>query len=145
MVPDDPEPITDWAGLEILAVDACRDRLRHAHVARIGFLDHGEMSVLPVNIAMDDHDVVFRTGPGSKLSAAAMGSPVCVEIDGWDDLSHTGWSVLARGTASTVDDDHEIARLDQLPVRPWATPDQRTHWVRVTVNEITGRRIAGHG
>jgi hypothetical protein len=84
---------------------------------------------------------VFQTGPGSKLSAAVMQSPVCVEVDGWDDFNHTGWSVLARGLASTVHDEHEVERLEALPVRPWASPELRQQWVRITVEEVTGRRI----
>ena len=35
----------------------------------------------------------------------------------------------------------EIARLERLPVRPWSRPDLRDHWVRIMVEELTGRRI----
>ena len=121
----------DWSGLAILAPDDCYDRLRHAHVGRIGFVDQGEMVILPVNIAIDGHSIVFRTGHGAKLSTAVMGSPVCVEVDDWDDFEHTGWSVLARGVAEEVLDDEQIAHLETLPVRPWANPDVRPRWVRV--------------
>ncbi len=131
----------DWSGLAIMAPDACYDRLRHAHVGRIGFVDQGEMMILPVNIAVDGRSIVFRTGHGAKLSAAVMGSPVCVEVDDWDDFEHTGWSVLARGVAEEVLDDADIVRLETLPVRPWTNPDARPRWVRVIVEELTGRRI----
>ena len=138
---DDTHEVRDWAGLEVLGVDACYDRIRHAHVGRIGFVQAGEVLVLPVNMALDGHHVVFRTGHGSKLSAAAMGSPVCVEVDDWDDFSHTGWSVVARGLAEHVLDDEAIARYETLPVRPWSSPELRHQWVRVTVEEISGRQI----
>ncbi len=136
-----PEVSTDWSGLEIMDVEECYDRLRHAKVGRLGFVDHGEVSVLPVNIGLDGHAVVFRSGPGSKLSHAVMQNPVCVEVDDWDNLSHTGWSVLARGLATTVDDESQVEQLESLPVRPWASPDLRPQWVRISVEEITGRRI----
>jgi hypothetical protein len=32
--------------------------------------------------------------------------------------------------------------LDGLPVQPWSRPDLRTSWVRIRVDEMTGRRIA---
>jgi nitroimidazol reductase NimA-like FMN-containing flavoprotein (pyridoxamine 5'-phosphate oxidase superfamily) len=131
----------DWAGLVILSTDECYERLRHAPVARLGFVDAGDVVVLPVNITVDGRSIVFRTGHGSKMSSAAMQSPVCVEIDGWDDLAHTGWSVLARGFAELVLDDESIDRFETLPVRPWASPELRNQWVRVVVEEISGRRI----
>jgi nitroimidazol reductase NimA-like FMN-containing flavoprotein (pyridoxamine 5'-phosphate oxidase superfamily) len=132
----------DWSGLAIMAPEDCYDRLRHAHVGRLGFMDEGEVVILPVNIALDGRSIVFRTGIGAKLSSAVMAKPVCVEIDDWDDFEHTGWSVLARGVAAEVLDDDRIARLVTLPVRPWTNPEVRDHWVSVTVQEITGRRIA---
>jgi nitroimidazol reductase NimA-like FMN-containing flavoprotein (pyridoxamine 5'-phosphate oxidase superfamily) len=138
---DDTDHVRDWAGLAVLGPDACYDRLRRAHVGRVGFVQDGEVLVLPVNLAVDGHSVVFRTGYGSKLSAAAMASAMCVEVDDWDDLSHTGWSVVARGFADHVLDEASIARFESLPVRPWASPEQRGQWVRVTVEEISGREI----
>ena len=138
---DDSNLNLDWSGLAIMAPDDCYDRLRHAHVGRIGFVDEGEVVVLPVNISLDGHAIVFRTGHGAKLSSAVMSKPVCVEIDDWDDVSHTGWSVLARGVASEVLDDDQIEHLRSLPVRPWSNPQARDRWVRVSITEITGRRI----
>ena len=138
---DDSHVELDWSGLAILAPNECYDRLRHAHVGRIGFVDAGEMVILPVNIAVDGRSIVFRTGHGAKLSSAVMAKPVCVEVDDWNDLDHTGWSVLARGVAEEVLDEAQIERLETLPVRPWANPGVRHRWVRVIVEELTGRRI----
>ena len=138
---DDTNLGLDWSGLSILTVEDCYDRLRHAHVGRLGFIDGGEVVILPVNIAVDGRSIVFRTGHGAKLSTAVMANPVCVEVDDWDDFEHTGWSVLARGVAEQVVDDEQLERLETLPVRPWANPDVRHRWVRVTVEELTGRRI----
>ena len=70
-----------------------------------------------------------------------MQRPVCFEVDHWDTMSHTGWSVLAKGVADEVLDAEEIAQLERLPVRPWSRPDLRDHWVRIMVEELTGRRV----
>jgi nitroimidazol reductase NimA-like FMN-containing flavoprotein (pyridoxamine 5'-phosphate oxidase superfamily) len=131
----------DWTGLEILSAEDCRAMLAAAAVGRIGFVDAGSPVILPVNFAMDGHSIVFRTGRGSKLSAGMLQRPVCFEIDHWNPMDHTGWSVLARGVADEVLDEEEISRLERLPVRPWSRPDLRDHWVRILVEELTGRRI----
>jgi len=134
----------DWAGLTVLRVEECVDKLRAAPVARLGFVDAGEPVILPVNIAWHDGSIIFRTAHGSKLGAAMMGYPVCVQVDAWDAMEHRGFSVLAKGTAEEVVDDESIAEFERLPVRPWSRPDLRTHWVRVRVNDLTGRAIV-HG
>src|SRR5262249_52778516 len=110
-------------------------------VGRVGFVDHGEPVILPVNFAVDGRSMVFRVGQGSKLSAALMEQPICLEVDEWDGVSHTGWSVLAKGVAHTVDDDEHTRHLRGLPVQPWSSPELRQRWVRIVVDEISGRRI----
>ena len=129
----------------ILDEETCFDHLRHEPVGRLGFVDHGEPVILPVNYAVAGRSIVLRTGHGSKLSAALMAQPVCLEIDGWDALSHAGWSVLAKGVAEVVSDPMVTERLDQLPVRPWSRPDLRREWVRILVDEVSGRQVVpGH-
>lgn len=132
----------DWSGLVVMGLDECLDRLREEPVGRLGLVDHGEPVILPVNYALDGRSIVFRTAHGSKLAAAIMQAPVCFEVDGWDTMDHTGWSVLVKGIADEVLDDGEIARLSELPTRPWSHPDLRVNWVRIMSEEITGRRVA---
>lgn len=132
----------DWSGLEIIGTDECFELLGRAPVGRLGFMDRGEPVILPVNYAVDGRSLVFRTGLGSKLTAGVRLAPVCLEIDSFDPVDHSGWSVLAKGVADEVLDDTEIARFEALPVRPWSNPDLRCHWVRILVEEVTGRRVA---
>ena len=135
----------DWSGLEILKFEECFDLLRSTPVGRLGFVDHGEPVILPVNYAVDGRSVVFRTAHGSNLSSAMLQRPVCLEVDEWDANDHTGWSVLIRGIADEVLDDDQIDRYLALPVLPWTRPDLRHHWVRVMTEEVTGRRIVSTG
>jgi uncharacterized protein len=132
----------DWSGLVILGEEECYEHLRREPVGRLGFVDRAEPVILPVNFAVDGRSIAFRTGQGSKLASALMAQPVCLEIDGWDAFDHTGWSVLAKGVAEAVDDEATVARLAELPVRPWSRPDLRVEWVRIVVEEISGRRIS---
>jgi uncharacterized protein len=58
--------------------------------------------------------VVFRTGEGTKLDAAIVGSRVAFEVDETDAAARTGWSVVVRGEAVEVTDPAELARLRKL-------------------------------
>ena len=128
-------------GIEVLDRDQCLALLRDDVVGRIGISSSGTPLVLPVNYAMDGEAVVFRTGAGSKLSAAGRG-PACFEIDGFDRQARSGWSVLVTGELHEVTE-HEASALDrvtQLGVSPWIDHG-RDHWMRLTPIRITGRRV----
>ncbi len=88
---------TDRHGLEVLSESACWARLANTPVGRIAFIFDGEPAILPVNHALSDHSIVFRTAVGSKLHAARTAQIVAFEVDGMDAASRAGWSVLARG------------------------------------------------
>jgi nitroimidazol reductase NimA-like FMN-containing flavoprotein (pyridoxamine 5'-phosphate oxidase superfamily) len=97
--------------------------------------------MFPVHFVLDRHTVVFRTGTGTKLSAASLGRRVSFEVDRADPATRTGWSVLVRGEAVEVTDQAELARLRALPLEMWA-PGSRGHYVRILPSALTGRRIA---
>jgi nitroimidazol reductase NimA-like FMN-containing flavoprotein (pyridoxamine 5'-phosphate oxidase superfamily) len=96
---------------------------------------------LPVNFLVDGQDVLFRTGPGSKLASLDVGRYVGFEVDSYDTATHSGWSVVVNGLAEIVEDDDDIARLDALGLAPWGAAEDQT-WVRIRPASITGRRIA---
>jgi hypothetical protein len=83
---------------------------------------------------------VLRTQKGSKLNAALAGEVVAFEVDDYDAVYHTGWSVLLTGVARVVTLPDELSRLKQLPLRPWA-PGGRDDYVRISRHIVTGRRI----
>jgi nitroimidazol reductase NimA-like FMN-containing flavoprotein (pyridoxamine 5'-phosphate oxidase superfamily) len=131
----------DRAGIEVLDRDECLAALRADVIGRIGISSHGTPLVLPVNYVMDGEHVVFRTGEGTKLSAAGR-SPACFEIDGFDREARTGWSVLATGRLEeiTAYDGTTHDRLWKLGVSPWI-PTGRDHLLRLVPSRITGRRV----
>ncbi|HEY7812017.1 MAG TPA: pyridoxamine 5'-phosphate oxidase family protein, partial [Nakamurella sp.] len=104
------------------------------------FVSQGDPVILPVNHAVDGESIVFRTGPGSKLLAGDSAMRVAFEVDGFDADRRSGWSVLVRGTASTVEDADEIQRLNRIGVWPWADLVERTHWIRIATYSVTGRQ-----
>ena len=87
----------DHSGLGVLSQEECLRRIRTARVGRVAFVENGEPVILPVNHGLDGDSVIFRTAPGSKLTAAEDEVPVAFEVDAFDADRRTGWSVVIRG------------------------------------------------
>jgi len=131
--------------LEAIDRSECVELLRQAPYVRIAFVTGTGPTVLPVNHVLFEDAIYFRTAPGSKLGMAAADAAVAIEADGGDDeTTRIGWSVVAHGRASIVTDELVLERLLALPFEPWALPDDRSFWVRVDVDDISGRTIVRH-
>lgn len=128
----------DHQGLEVISPEECWELLADAPVGRVAFNEAGEPMVLPVNHAVVGHRIVFRTLRGSLLHEALMAAPVAFQVDGFDAVQRTGWSVLVRGVADLAEDTDE---LDALELHPWADTVDRDDWVQIRSEEISGRRI----
>ncbi|WP_298461876.1 pyridoxamine 5'-phosphate oxidase family protein [uncultured Cellulomonas sp.] len=130
---DDPR----WTELDH---DECRRLLQQQRIGRVAVVADGAPLVLPVTFVLDDDDVVFRTSVGNALDAALDDSPAAFEVDGIDEPSRTGWSVLVQGRARYVTGAAELSRVDRLGLVPWA-PGDRPRFVRIAADRTTGRRI----
>ncbi len=127
-------------GLELLDEAQCKELLATKRVGRVGITIGGLPVILPVNFVYVDGDVVFRPGEGSKLHAASDRTVIAFEVDAYDTDERTGWSVLAIGRSSIIDDESERAAIDQHEVVPFAT-GRRDAYVRLHPEMLTGRRI----
>jgi nitroimidazol reductase NimA-like FMN-containing flavoprotein (pyridoxamine 5'-phosphate oxidase superfamily) len=126
----------DASALEHLSREECLVLLAGRGVGRFAVaVPDASPFVVPVNYVLDGEIVVFRSGPGSKLRALR-GSPVSFQLDEIDPVHRTGWSVLMRGRAYEATH-WEVGHLD---LTAW-TPDEKSHWVRLVPDAITGRRI----
>lgn len=134
---------TDHAGLEILPFQTCLRLLDSVPVGRVGFFADGEVVILPVNHLVDGQDVIFRTGPGSKLSSVGSRNRVSFEADSYDTRTHSGWSVLVSGLTEEVESDLEVRRLGDLGLQSWGRAADDPHWIRIRPTSITGRRTPG--
>jgi nitroimidazol reductase NimA-like FMN-containing flavoprotein (pyridoxamine 5'-phosphate oxidase superfamily) len=110
-------------------------------LGRIGLAFDGQPEVFPVNYATDGEIVVFRTARGTKLDQATVGR-IAFEVDGWDEETGVGWSVLLKGVAQevTLGKDPFASSLRERPVRPLA-PGERELWIAIYPAEISGRRF----
>lgn len=138
----DPAVPTDHAGLRVMGLEECLTRLGEAPVGRLAFPLDGEIAVLPVNHVLRGMDVCFRTSGGSKIQAAVDGDAVSFQVDDWDPVARSGWSVLVHGTASVVTDEDVVTALAASARPSWVHLDPRsTRWVRVSTRQVTGRMI----
>jgi uncharacterized protein len=112
----------------------------HSFVGRVGFVSQGRVLVLPVNYLVENSEIFFCTGAGTKLSVLRDGAAVAFEVDASRSLYHSGWSVLVSGAASEVTDADDLERLRRGSLKSWAIPSSE-HWIRITIETITGRRI----
>jgi nitroimidazol reductase NimA-like FMN-containing flavoprotein (pyridoxamine 5'-phosphate oxidase superfamily) len=127
-------------GIEILDESECRTLLHDRTLGRVGVKIADELAILPVFYAILDGDIVFRTDPGTKLTAALLGTEVAFEVDS----ASPPWSVLVRGHA------HEVRDLDQKRAaqtrlgHDWPA-GEREEIVRITTERISGRRLPARG
>ena len=106
-------------------------------IGRLAIVIGGEPDILPVNYVVDGQSLVFRTAEGSKLLAASLGGRMAFQVDEW---THEGAvSVLAHGTPHVMEGE-ERESATSLELDPWV-PTHKEHWVRLEVDEVTGRRF----
>jgi nitroimidazol reductase NimA-like FMN-containing flavoprotein (pyridoxamine 5'-phosphate oxidase superfamily) len=130
-------------GLELLDRQTCMALLGQCDLGRMAVVVNGRPLVFPVNFTLDNDAIVLRTGEGTRLHRARNGH-VAFECDGTDRVYHTGWSVLASGTAEVVSNASEVAHLERLPLGTWR-PGPNPIWVRIRPETLTGRRIPPYG
>lgn len=92
---------------------------------------------------MIDGAILFRTAPGTKLSAAANGAVVAFETDHYEPGDRSGWSVLAVGRSEVVHDLDVAFKVVDAGLEPFAG-GVRTAIVRIEPELVSGRRIV-HG
>ena len=128
------------SGLEVIDRDGCLELLAGESIGRVAVIAGAEPVIFPVNYAMHEDRIVFRSAPGSKLTAVVWGAKACFEIDRFDPDTRSGWSVVAVGPADEVVDAPTLRRLAELPLEPWAEGD-RDHWMAVTPTRLSGRLL----
>ena len=127
--------------IRFLDRDRCIELLGQACVGRVAVVVNGVPEITPVNYALLDGDIVFRSGTGTKLHAALMSQPVSFEVDRIDEQHRTGWSVLVSGRSSVIEDDELLARAEALDIDTWA-PGTKDSFVCVRAELVLGREIS---
>lgn len=84
---------------------------------------------------------VGRTAAGTKFHGAVRSSRVAFEIDGFDQDTRTGWSVIVRGRADEVLRSADRIRLAELELHPWAA-SERDICLVIRPEVVTGRKVS---
>lgn len=128
------------AGVEVLGASACWDLLREVSVGHLAVLVDGHPEIFPVNYKVDQGSVVFRTGEGTKLHAAAAPTAVALEADGTDREKRTAWSVQVKGHAVILEPSPDLMTGVGLTLFPWQA-GHKDHFVRIIPTAVSGRRF----
>ena len=142
-------------GMAMLSFEECRHLLRAGGVGIIALRGVEAPVLRPVNFALHERSsngarpaavevlrnscLLIRTGEGRILEAAIGGEPASFVISAIDGLEHTGWSVVVTGR---LVDRSRVEGIDAVPLRPWARAE-KNRFVGLSIEEISGRRIAG--
>jgi nitroimidazol reductase NimA-like FMN-containing flavoprotein (pyridoxamine 5'-phosphate oxidase superfamily) len=128
--------------LEEFSTAECWRLVATQPVGRLAVIVGHYPMVFPVNYAVDDKTILYRTGVGAKLWSVHR-SNVTFEVDQVDVFHRSGWSVMIMGVAEEINIERnrrEISRAELAGARPWA-PGVRDHFIRIHPDQITGRRI----
>ena len=131
--------------IEELDEGQCLSLISGGGIGRIAYAGRFGPAVLPVNYALQDGAVVFRTAADGPLDEdlrtgiADADYKVAFEIDSIDLATRQGWSVLIQGPAHHVTGAGEDAAR-AAGIESWA-PGPRELFIRIVPSRITGRRV----
>lgn len=128
--------VTGRTPTRLLSDEECWQRIREAPYGRLAAAAGGEVDIFPINHAVDENSIVFRTTAGTKLLELTIKHRVAFQVDGFTDTE--AWSVVVKGDAAEFDRQLEVAAAERLGLEPWA-PEVKDRWVRITPTEVEGR------
>src|SRR5262249_57758089 len=114
------------------------DRRSGVALVRLVTSADGQPEIFPVNFVVQHKTVLFRTAEGTKLVSTAINNRVLFEVD--EHNVAEGWSVIVKGRARSLRSDEQIEEAERAQLLPW-TSSQKTHYVRVLPDLVTGRRF----
>jgi uncharacterized protein len=129
--------MTEGDVIKVLTPEECWAILRAEEFGRFAFRLVDEIHITPINYAVDEDTLLFRTAEGSKLLGVVMGSSVAFEVDQYDE--EWARSVVVRGHTRLLDE-HEEHRAENVPLRPWV-PTLKYNVVEIIPEVVSGREF----
>lgn len=119
----------------------CEALLRAGVAGRVAVSTMDGPHIVPVNYSVLDGAIVIATTPYSLLGTHGRDTTLAFEVDHLDTGRQRGWSVVARGRSSVIDDPAELERiLTWWSPNPWAAGVRSLH-LRLPWHELTGRQL----
>ena len=126
-----------------LSAEQCLALLCELTVGRIGWVEgDGDVTIIPVNFAVDSAAIVFRTSEKIAARVLSAGAAAAFQADELEPAMHAGWSVLVHGHVEQVAEVADVARIHDM-VQPWSGADLPVA-MRLLPRRISGRQIPVH-
>lgn len=123
----------------ILDEEECWELLSSEQVGRLVVSVDGRPEIYPVNYAVRDRKIYFRSGEGSKLAELTVYPQVAFEVD--HITGGNAWSVVVHGRSRVLQHFSDVQAIDALGLTSWV-PTAKYNYVELTAAEITGRRFS---
>lgn len=121
-------------GMEELTQEQCWKVLSDEAYGRLAYVLDGEVNIVPINHVVHDRQIIFTTGPGSKLVGLDEQVTVAYEVDDIDE--HDSISVVVRGFVVPLEG--EEAREAASGLRPWID-SPKVEVMEIVPSTVTGR------
>jgi hypothetical protein len=132
--------VNPWGGGQLVDLSAREslELLETSKVGRVAWCGAAGPTVIPVNYVLHDGAVWIRSTPYSMLARETAGARMAFEVDGVDESTRSGWSVLVRGRGER----RPPADLppDLPDVQAWPE-GSRPFVLSIDVHEVTGKRL----
>ena len=124
-----------------LSTEQCWELLESRNTGRLGYEVDGRIMIFPVNYLVHEGSIYFRTASEGAIGVATPCSSVSFEIDKASPERSGGWSVLASGPATHVEDPDQLKFLwGRIMPEPWGA-GHRDLFVCIEPTTITGRSV----
>ena len=127
-----------------LPEERCWELLAQHDVGRLAVSVMNRPDIFPVNYVVADESIVVRSAPGQKFAAATLGTAVAFEVDALDEATKTGWSIVCKGPAESIENLAEWIEAQDLDIDNWA-PGSKQRFLRIVPESVTGRIISRQG
>ncbi|WP_257160090.1 pyridoxamine 5'-phosphate oxidase family protein [Corynebacterium cystitidis] len=124
--------------IQTLSETESLERMAGQSLGRLVVQLKNDVDIFPVNYAIHDGKIYFRTAEGTKLFGAARSDDLILETDHVDQETGTAWSVVVRGASRILTKADEILEAEDYGVKPWI-PTQKYNFVEITPRTISGR------
>ncbi|WP_150461136.1 pyridoxamine 5'-phosphate oxidase family protein [Nesterenkonia ebinurensis] len=125
---------------EVLQSRDCWDLLRSVSLGRLAVWTGDHPEIFPLTYLTDQKTIIFRTGPGTKLSAVLGDTPVALEADEIDTRTNIAWSVVVKGRAQQMEHTEEFLTGNAHRLIAWEA-GTKDYFIRITPEVVTGRRF----
>jgi len=132
-IPNAGEPTT------VLSDEQSWELLASEKVGRLVVVVNGRPEIYPVNYAVRDRKVYFRSGEGSKLAELTVYPQVAFQVDHIE--ANDAWSVVLHGRAHILQHFSDVQAVDALGLTTWV-PDSKFNYVELVTSETSGRRFS---